>query len=149
MEIKMKTELEYRFDPKWVGFWVGSNTRDISVLVGQTIESVVKDEDDREIIFKTKEGYTYKMYHSQDCCESVYVESVVGDLEDLVGQKIEVAEERTSRDVQSWEEDDGYEAESFTWTFYCIRCVKCSVDIRWYGSSNGYYSEGVSFDRIA
>lgn len=139
----IKTELDYKFVVDgYLSRW--DNERDISVLVGQTITSATEEGD--EIIFETKEGYVYKMYHDQDCCENVYVESIVGDLSDLVGQEILVAEERTSDDPLGIE--DCYEGESFTWTFYCIRCVKCSVDIRWFGSSNGYYSESVSFYRI-
>lgn len=137
--MSIKQEHEYAYDEK--STW--DKGRDVSVLVGQTITSVYVNEDGRDahILFTTDEGYIYKMYHEQDCCEYVTIESIVGDVDDLIGQKIEVAESRSN---SSYSEED----DSQTWTFYCIRCVKTSVDIRWHGSSNGYYSEGVTFERI-
>jgi hypothetical protein len=116
----------------------------VAVLKGKTLSSVTEQDD--SIIFVTTEGEVYKMFHSQDCCESVYIESIVGDLDDLVGSEILVAEDNENlfdviRNFGSKRDSD----ESYTWTFYKFATRKGYVDIRWYGSSNGYYSESVDF----
>ena len=115
-------------------------------LKGKVLKEVTVE--DREIRFVTVDGDIYRMFHYQDCCESVYVESVVGDVQDLVGEPILVAEEVTSHDNP--EDAEGFESEyqeSFTWTFYKLATRKGYVDIRWYGESNGYYSESVSLNK--
>lgn len=114
------------------------NYCNVDVLKGKTLVSL-KD-DGNELVFKTTDGETYRMYHEQDCCESVVLEDVVGDLEDLVGSEILVAEE-----VEGESPADFEAYESYTWTFYKFATLKGYVDLRWLGQSNGYYSEGVSF----
>ena len=103
-------------------------------LEGQTIKTITNTIDTLNI--ETIEGNKYEMYHERDCCESVVIEDVDGDLQDLIGYPILLAEE--TKEI----EDD---RDSFTWTFYKLRNVKASVTIRWFGTSNGYYSENVSF----
>lgn len=115
-------------------------------LVGKTIKSIKGlEKDSEEVIFECMDGSKYKMYHEQDCCESVEIEDVYGDVEDLIGEEILIAEESTNRDGPQLDKYD----DSFTWTFYKLASWKGYVDIRWYGCSNGYYGEDVSFEKIA
>jgi hypothetical protein len=117
-----------------------SESRSFADFVGCTILAVRSDSE--EISFDTDRG-TWVMNHAQDCCESVGVEDVTGELSDLVGGMVVLAEERTSGDPPEGVEACGYGSE--TWTFYTIRTTRGDVDIRWCGSSNGYYSESVDF----
>jgi hypothetical protein len=115
---------------------------EFSELKGKVVTKVEGAEGNSQLNFYTNDGYKYSMYHEQDCCESVYVESIVGDLEDLVGEEILVAEE-SSGDTPADSKAEPY--ESYTWTFYKLASRKGYVDIRWLGESNSYYSESVSF----
>lgn len=118
---------------------------DISELIGKVIMSIDKGDD--YIEFATSKGERYKMYHSQDCCESVYIEDINGDLKDLIGVPILKAEETTS-DTHPEGKVMEYADDSFTYTFYHLATIKGYVTIRWYGSSNGYYSESVYFEKV-
>lgn len=117
------------------------NQKDFSVLKGKTIADVRVNESNDEIRFETSDGERYLMYHDQSCCENVYIESIVGDIKSLIGQEVLLAEEVSSDGFGPMNE---YE-DSYTWTFYKIATIKGHIDIRWYGSSNGYYSESVTF----
>lgn len=110
----------------------------IEDIIGRSFNSVSVKSD--TIVFKNSTE-TFTLYHEQECCEDVYIESIVGDLTDLMDSEILVAEERKSSETPV--SDSDYE-DSFTWTFYSFRTIKGSVDIRFYGTSNGYYSESVS-----
>lgn len=116
---------------------------EISELIGKTFSKVKKT--DNELLFLRPLGDGFKFFHEQDCCESVYIDDVVGDLNDLVGSPILQAEEISS---EGFEAKDKEFDESFTWTFYKFATIKGSVTVKWYGSSNGNYSESVDFKRI-
>lgn len=119
----------------------------IEQLLGKTLIdiSVNKSMWSDQIIFYCKDGIQYKMYHYQDCCEEVRLEDISGDLHDLISTPITMATEVTNSEDDLGKEDRDY---SFTWTFYKLATVKGYVDIRWFGSSNGYYSEEITFEQI-
>lgn len=118
-------------------------------LKGKTLVEINGEVGDDEMVFTTSEGEKFRLFHMQDCCESVTVEDIVGNLQDLIGTPLLMAEEVCNdQDVNP----DGVTIpeyqESFTWTFYKLATIKGYVTIRWYGESNGYYSESVDFEKI-
>jgi outer membrane protein assembly factor BamB len=121
--------------------WETSMYTDISELVGKTLWKIDVSRD--SLRFYTTETEEYLMYHDQDCCEHVYIEDMVDDHKDLLNSPIILAEERSSDEPAMSSYDEAY-----LWTFYELATVKGSVTIRWYGSSNGYYSVSVSFRKM-
>lgn len=109
----------------------------ISDMIGITFTSVIEDGD--TLTFVCDEG-TYVFEHDQDCCENVSIEDITGDLQDLVGTPLLVAEESTNSDIHNGKPEH---PDSFMWTFYKFATIKGWVDVRWLGESNGYYSESV------
>ncbi len=147
-------------------------------MLGRKMSSVEVTADNDMMIFLSDDGWRFSFYHSQDCCESVSVEDVCGDLSDLVGSPLVMAEEVSNQDreerltrlsemttlcVEDLEAEQKacernepnlgltvphVDADSYTWTFYRFATAKGNVTVRWLGVSNGYYSEGVTFDEI-
>lgn len=144
-------------------------------MIGLTMKSVVGSPGEDIMVFKSEDGRTFSFYHEQDCCESVSIEDVCGDLEDLVGSPLVIAEEVSSQEreerltrlsdpttfrpedlvaeVAACERDEPMlnqtlppvNADSYTWTFYRFATAKGHVTVRWLGTSNGYYSESVTY----
>ena len=111
-------------------------------LKGKVLVEINAGDDNIHLV--TSEGQSYDMYHNQDCCEHVRVESIVGDLKDLLGTPLLMAEEVSNEDNPDYK---GEYYDSYTWTFYKLATIKGYVDIRWLGESNGYYSESVSLNK--
>lgn len=107
-----------------------------------TLKAIKKIDDD-ELYFLTEDFRVFRMYHGQDCCEMVTIDDINGDLEDLVGSPLVMAEVAT-KDVPNKEKRD----ESDLWTFYRFRTIKGDVNIKWWGSSNGWYSVEVDFEEL-
>lgn len=106
----------------------------VSEMLNQTFTKVVAG---NETVTFENDNVRYTLYHDQDCCEYVYVEDIAGDISDLENLPLLIA--REDHDSVGPESGD----ESYTWTFYNFATYKGYVTIRFYGSSNGYYSEDV------
>lgn len=110
----------------------------ISELVGQIFDEVV-NEDDVELHFKRAGKTIYKFYHSQDCCEDVFIEDIDSPLTVFSNAEILEAEESSKESPKN---------PDAAWTFYKFRTSKGWVTIRWWGESNGYYSISVNLAKI-
>ena len=110
----------------------------MEMMKGKTFVKVEGSVGSGEMLFVTAEGERFLFAHLQDCCETVDINDIVGDLQDLVGSPMLVAEE-----VKGATEPDEEHYESYTYTFYKFATRKGYVDVRWLGESNGYYSERV------
>lgn len=101
-------------------------------LMSLSIERVGAD----RLHFTTSDNVDYIQYHDQECCEDVYLDDVCGNLNDLVGHPILRAEEVSNQGSAG-------NGNTCTWTFYKLATIDGDVTIRWYGESNGHYSETV------
>lgn len=110
----------------------------IEDMVGKVFTSVRNE--GTELVFENATE-RFVFFHQQDCCEHVSIEDVCGELQDLAGEPLLMAEEVEGLSPVEFNEEDH---ESVTWTFYKFATRKGYVDVRWLGESNGYYSEGVS-----
>lgn len=105
-------------------------------LLGKVPKKITVEDDRLQIYFD--DGIA-TWYHEQHCCEKVYIADVNGDTENLIGSPLLMSEESSS--VARHDED-----VRSIWTFYRFATVNGYVDIRWIGTSNGYYSERVDFN---
>ena len=70
----------------------------------------------------------------------ISIEDITGSLDNLLNSMLIMAEEVSESSDTDW--------GRYTWTFYKFATVKGYVTIRWYGESNGYYSEEVDIIKI-
>ena len=115
---------------------------DVSDMLGQTISKINGMESgSNQIDIYTNEAH-YVFYHDQECCESVHLEDVIGDPNDLIGKPLLMAEA-----VHNAECDKEMHGACEEWTFYKFATINGYVTLRWYGDSNGYYSTSVDIEK--
>ena len=111
-------------------------------LRGKTITAIEKNDGNDLVTISCSDGSEYRLEHEQDCCEQVYLAEVIGDFADLIGEPLLLAE-KVSQD-----HSDEPCGDVCTWTFYKMATIKGRVTLRWIGTSNGYYSTGVSCTKV-
>lgn len=118
------------------------------ILEGKTFNKV--EVNDSELILSNS-NESFKFYHSQDCCEDVRIEDYDSDLGVLWSTpiiEVSVVTNKENPKPKGCFDDTIYYDNSCTWTFYKFITAKGHITFRWYGSSNGYYSEVVNFALI-
>lgn len=124
-------------------YWPEEQNEFFKKLVGKKIidaRGLCRGSKHVSILFE--DGSAIRFYHSQSCCESVDLDDICGDVDDLLNAKLYGIELRNNFNQPA---RDCYD-ESYTWSFYSIRTDKGYVDLKWYGCSNGYYSETVDVE---
>ncbi len=114
------------------------------------------------VSFVSTEGRRFDFFHSPECCESVQVEDVAGDVRDLLDAPLVMAEVERCGDQdppervqafnlkmeQLFPGEQPYKDDAWAWTFYKFGTVKGYVTVRWLGSSNGWYGVDVECEEI-
>lgn len=109
---------------------------DFFELIGKTIICL----DETEI--KTSDGKRYLFYHEEECCESVNLYKIKGNIEDILNSPITLAEE-DGGEPEDWKPSKWQ--ESYTFSNYFLETSKGRLEIYFLGESNGYYGESMNF----
>lgn len=121
---------------------MASNYQSWEVLYGKTLREVSDSVDTLLLTFT--DGTKLEFYHAQDCCENVFItgyifsNSFVEGFKPYYNQKlISITESEVSGDTTY----GSYTKTTFTLKFEYGK----EFEVHWFGESNGYYSEGVSY----
>lgn len=111
----------------------------IEDLVGHTIQEVEGLTEHAYQVSIHCDTASFMLEHQQECCENVRL--VDFELQGtLKGEVLKAT-------CVSNDQDHEQEFDSATWTFYNITTATGSLNMRWLGESNGYYSEAVNIEK--
>lgn len=111
---------------------------DFFELIGKTIISL------DETNIETSDGAKYYFYHEQDCCETVDLYKIKGNIDDILNSPVTLAEEDGAA-PECWKPEY---VESYTFSNYFLETVKGRLEIYFLGESNGYYGESMNFYKV-
>lgn len=127
--------------------WNGTFEASFEDMKGKTLASIDgATEGSGKVLFKFTDGSVFQLQYYPDCCAICSIVQVDGDVADLIGNPLLMAEEATDAAAA---EPAPENADSYTWCFYKLATVKGYVTLRWLGESNGYYSETATFERVS
>ena len=89
--------------------------------------------------------FDVKFFHAQDCCEVIWLDEVIGDLNAIANTQLRYIEITKSTEYSISQPinrpyiqcDDGYYTD---WTFYTIQTDKDAVTLRFCGETNSQYA---------
>lgn len=103
-------------------------------IIGKEVIKFYSSNDEDDMIFECSDGSKYKLYHEQDCCETVnFIERKSTFLE------VPFTIFSINYDMDSKETEDGSETD----TYVTIQTDIGDMALFWHGESNGYYGESV------
>ncbi|MGL5049135.1 MAG: DUF7448 domain-containing protein [Fusobacteriaceae bacterium] len=112
----------------------------IKYLINKTITKIEELDDWTLLRIHIKEGGYLDFIHKQECCEAVWLEDGIEELERMIGQKVLNAYSDYHDDLTQEELGSNMSA---SWTFYNIATKNTDACLRFVGTSNGNYSETV------
>lgn len=119
-------------------------SKELKELVGAKIIEAAADVATMRL--KAEDGRLFTFLHHQNCCENVSIDDIIGDLKDLEDVILKAEENTSTEDLDPVPPSELMYDYSFTWTFYHFTTAKGTVTVRWFGTSNGYYSEAVDLE---
>lgn len=122
---------------------------DIGLMKNKIFTKVYAMEGKFGVVFEN-EKERFVLCHNQDCCEEVWLEDICGELDDLKNARLLQCEVSHSGKKPNSASRLQKGVDSFTWTFYKFATQRGRVTLRFFGSSNGYYSEeiDINYQRI-